>query len=36
MPTHGRTTLTKAILGSVTDKVVRTGTVPVVVIKIGE
>lgn len=36
MPTHGRPTLTKAILGSVTDKVVRTGTVPVVVIKIGE
>jgi nucleotide-binding universal stress UspA family protein len=31
MPTHGRRELTKAVLGSVTDKVVRTGDVPVLV-----
>ncbi|MGM0591207.1 MAG: universal stress protein [Halobacteriota archaeon] len=31
MPTHGRPELTKAIVGSVTDKVIRTGDVPVVV-----
>ena len=36
MPTHGRTELTKAILGSVTDKVIRTGDVPVLVIKLVE
>ena len=33
MPTHGRPELTKAIVGSVTDKVIRTGDVPVIVIK---
>ena len=34
MPTHGRQELTKAILGSVTDKVIRTGDVPVLVVKL--
>ncbi|WP_435348345.1 universal stress protein [Haloarchaeobius sp. HRN-SO-5] len=34
MPTHGRPELTKAIVGSVTDKVIRTGDVPVVVVKV--
>lgn len=33
MPTHGRPELSKSILGSVTDKVIRTGDVPVTVIK---
>jgi len=36
MPTHGRPELTKAIIGSVTDKVIRTGDVPVTVIKLTE
>lgn len=36
MPTHGRRELTKTILGSVTDKVIRTGDVPVLVVKLGE
>lgn len=34
MPTHGRTELEKTILGSVTDKVIRTGSVPVIVLKL--
>lgn len=33
MPTHGRAELMKAIVGSVTDKVIRTGDVPVFVLK---
>ena len=33
MPTHGRPELIKAIIGSVTDKVIRTGDVPVIVVK---
>ena len=32
MPTHGRSGLQKSIIGSVTDRVVRTGDVPVVVV----
>ncbi|KAB1187457.1 MULTISPECIES: universal stress protein [Haloferax] len=36
MPTHGRPELTKAIVGSVTDKVIRTGDVPVTVVKLAE
>lgn len=36
MPTHGRRELTKTILGSVTDKVIRMGDVPVVVVKLEE
>jgi nucleotide-binding universal stress UspA family protein len=36
MPTHGRPELTKAIIGSVIDKVIRTGDVPVTVIKLSE
>jgi nucleotide-binding universal stress UspA family protein len=34
MPTYGRTELTKAIVGSVTDKVIWLGDVPVLVIKL--
>lgn len=34
MPAHGRTGLTKTILGSVTDKVIRKSNVPVTVIKL--
>ena len=36
MPTHGRPELSKSILGSVTDKVIRTGDVPVTVIKFSQ
>lgn len=36
MPTHGRSELTKTIVGSVTDKVIRTGDVPVIVVKFGD
>ena len=36
MPTHGRSELTKTIVGSVTDKVIRMGDVPVIVVKFGE
>ncbi|WP_410766535.1 universal stress protein [Haloferax sp. DFSO60] len=36
MPTHGRPELTKALLGSVTDKVIRTGDIPVIVVKLGD
>lgn len=32
MPTHGRPELTKAFLGSVTDRVIRTADVPVIVV----
>lgn len=34
MPTHGRTGLERAVLGSVTDEVIRTGTVPVLVVRL--
>jgi nucleotide-binding universal stress UspA family protein len=36
MPTHGRPELTKTILGSVTDKVIRSGDVPVLVVKLAD
>lgn len=33
MPTHGRAGLAKSLLGSVTDKVIRRGDVPVLLVK---
>lgn len=36
MPTHGRRELTKALLGSVTDKVIRYGDTPVLVFKLSQ
>jgi nucleotide-binding universal stress UspA family protein len=36
MPTHGRPELAKTIVGSVTDKVIRTSPVPVVVVRLNE
>lgn len=34
MPAHGRSELSKAFVGSVTDKVIRAGDVPVLVLKL--
>ncbi|MFB6154312.1 MAG: universal stress protein [Haloferacaceae archaeon] len=34
MPAHGRSELSKTFVGSVTDKVIRTGEVPVIVLKL--
>lgn len=34
MPAHGRSELAKTIVGSVTDKVIRTGDIPVLVLKL--
>jgi nucleotide-binding universal stress UspA family protein len=36
MPTHGRPELAKTIVGSVTDRVIRTSPVPVVVVRLGD
>jgi len=36
MPTHGRPELAKTIVGSVTDKVIRTSPVPVIVVRLNE
>ena len=36
MPAHGRSELAKTIVGSVTDKVVRTGDTPVLVLTLDE
>ena len=36
MPTHGRSELARTIVGSVTDRVIRTGSVPVVVVRLDE
>jgi len=36
MPTHGRPELAKTIVGSVTDKVIRTSSVPVIVVRLNE
>jgi nucleotide-binding universal stress UspA family protein len=36
MPTHGRPELAKTIVGSVTDKVIRSSPVPVIVVRLNE
>lgn len=36
MPTHGRPDLARTIVGSVTDKLIRTSPVPVIVVRLNE